>query len=92
MGKAYDLNSLNRVYTRHKHSYLLNIMPTHQHIEPTTHNGQTIDYELYPLITGAERLAIFQEACGMFEGREEEMLKELAEIRSGFSRELPSIS
>jgi hypothetical protein len=60
------------------------------HRDHTTPNRATIDYEGHPLITGADRLAIFQEACGMFERREEEMLKELAYIRSGFSENSPA--
>ncbi len=62
------------------------------HTNQTMHGNASIDYELYPLITGAERLAIFQEACGMFEGREQEMLKELSDIRSGFNRDVPPLS
>jgi hypothetical protein len=62
------------------------------HTNQTMHENASIDYELYPLITGAERLAIFQEACGIFEGREKEMLKELADIRSGFNRDVPPLS
>lgn len=62
------------------------------HTNQTMHENASIDYELYPLITGAERLAIFQEACGIFEGREQEMLTELEYIHSEFERELPSIT
>jgi hypothetical protein len=62
------------------------------HANQTTNQNASIDYELYPLITGVERLAIFQDACGIFEGREEEILEEIADIRSGFNREVSSIS
>lgn len=61
-------------------------------VDQTPFDGETIDYELYPLVTGEHRLALLQEACGMFEGRENEMLAQLAKIRGGFDREPPSIT
>ena len=58
----------------------------------TTHANETIDYELYPLITGAERLAIFQEACGILKGREDELIAHVEKIRGEFERDLPLTS
>lgn len=59
----------------------------------TLYDGETIDYELYPLITGAERLAALEEIRDSFTPeRAQELLTELAYIHGEFDRELPSIS
>lgn len=59
----------------------------------TTFDGETIDYELYPLVTGKERLSIFEEIRSMFSPeRAEELLAELEGVKNEFDRELPSIS
>ena len=62
-------------------------------MDQTTYDGETIDYELYPLATGGEdRLAVFQSACGMLKGRADELIEELEKIKSEFDRDLPSLS
>jgi hypothetical protein len=61
-----------------------------QHIG--NHHTSNCHCNQYSPVSGAKRLAIFQEACGIFEGREEEMLKELADIRRGFKRKMPPIA
>lgn len=56
------------------------------------YDNETIDYELYPFVTGKERLAVFEQARGMLKGRVKNILAELDEMRNEFDRESPSIS
>lgn len=74
-------------------------METQQEEETTSHktdttlyNDEPIDYELYPLTTGAERLAVFEKARGMFKGRVKDILAELEEIHNEFNRPVPPLS
>jgi len=61
-------------------------------MDKTTHDNETIDYELYPFVTGKERLAVFEQARGMLKGRVKDILAELDEIKNEFDSKLPSIS
>jgi len=62
-------------------------------MDQTLHENETPDYELYPLVTGAERLAALEDIRKTFtHERAQQLLVELEAIRSEFDRELPDIS
>lgn len=59
----------------------------------TLHDNETVDYELYPLVTGAERFAAFEDIRKTFtHERAHQLLAELEDIKSEFDRHLPDIS
>ena len=51
----------------------------------TIYDGETIDYALYPLVTGKERVAALEEIRATFTSeRADELLAELEEIKGEF--------
>ena len=62
-------------------------------MDQTLHENETPDYELYPLVTGAERLAALEDIRKTFtHERAQQLLAELEVIRSEFDRKVPEIS
>lgn len=63
--------------------------PTNTHL----YDGETIDYELYPFVTGEERLAALEEIrSGFTPERAQELLEELETVKDEFDQDLPAIS
>jgi len=58
-------------------------------MDDAMYRGETIDYQLFPVVTGEERVAALNEIRSRFTSeRADELLAELEDIEGEFDREL----